>query len=71
MNLLAYLHRQRAISKRRKQLKELNHWIFSLEDQVSSGQEALRRAHQKKAQLEAQLGLLIPADELVRMLGAP
>jgi predicted nucleic acid-binding Zn-ribbon protein len=71
MNFFQYLAHRRAVSRKRRALKTLNKWIFDLEDQVASGQEALRRAQRRKIQLEAQLGLLVPADELIRQLGSP
>lgn len=64
-----YLKNQLAIRRRRQELRAIEHWIWELEDQKASAELGLKRAKLRKAQLEGQLGLLVPVDELVRLIG--
>lgn len=69
MSLLAYWQHQRALAKRRRQLKDLDKWIHDLEDQVHSGEEALKRARAKRVQLQARLDLLTPVQDIIEVIG--
>lgn len=66
MNILAYAANQFTLAHKRRKLRGMNNWIAQLEDQVYSGQQALRYWKARRDQLEAQIGLITPPDEIVR-----
>ena len=66
MNPIAYIKTRIALHRKLKALKECEHFIWSLHDQIASGNRALYEAERKQAQLHAEIALLMPPDELVR-----
>jgi len=64
MNVFLYMARQVSLGRKRKQLRRLNDWIAQLEDQVMSGQASLKYWRAKRDQVEGQIALLTPPDEL-------
>lgn len=66
MGLIEFMFRKIALARKRRQLREIEAFIAQLEDQVRSGQEALRRCRARADRLNAQLMLDLPLDEIVR-----
>ena len=69
--MFKYLKNWLDIRRRQKELIAVDHWIWELEDQRVAAEEGLKKARLRKAQLEGELDLMLPPDELVRMIGVP
>lgn len=70
MNILAYAANQFRLAIKRRKLRGMDEWIAQLEDQVHSGQQAIRYWREKRNQLEAQILVMEPPDEIMRRSAA-
>lgn len=70
MSIVEFLLKKLAARRKRAQLREIESFIRQLEDQVTSGQAALRHWRAKADRIEAQLMLELSPDDIVRRSGA-
>lgn len=66
MNMLRLITNRIQLSRKRRKLREVQHWIWQVQDQIESGQAALSKAKLRESQLEAEIFGLETPDEIVR-----
>ena len=69
MNIFQYAANRIELSRQRKNERKLLLWIRDLEDQVISGQLAIKRANTELGKVRADIFALEPPDDIVRRAG--
>lgn len=64
MSIISYIKNEFQLRRKQSELKKVEHWIWELRDQITSGNEAMQRAELQQAKLHAEIALLTPPDEL-------